>query len=307
MSERVLVTGGAGFIGSHLAEALLARGYAVRVLDNFATGRRTNVRLGEIELLEGDIRRPGTVAAAVKDCDVVFHQAALPSVLRSVHDPRASHATNALGTRNVLLAARTAGVRRVIAASSSSVYGAAAALPNREDDPVHPISPYAASKLAGERWMRRMHGLETVALRYFNVFGPRQDPDTPYAAVVPAFITALREGRAPVVHGDGRQSRDFTYVGNAVYANLLALAAPPGVYNVAGGEAVSVLDLLAQLSELLGVPAAPAFRPPRPADMRHTHADLARARTLLRYEPVISLREGLERTVRDWPRSVLAA
>jgi UDP-glucose 4-epimerase len=282
----VLVTGGAGFIGSHLSEELLRLGHDVRVLDNFATGRREQVGG---ELLEGDVRDAEAVRRAVAGCEVVFHLAALPSVPRSLHDPLATHTTNATGTLNVLLAAREHGVRRVVLASSSSVYGAAAGLPQREDGRTLPVSPYATSKLAAEGYARTVLGVGTVALRYFNVFGPRQDP----RYVVPSFIAARLEGRAPVIHGDGEQSRDFTYVADAVRATLLAVDAPGPVYNVAGGERVSLLALL----ELLGVEREPRFEPPRAADMRHTHADLTLARAELGYEPLVGLRDGLARTV----------
>ncbi len=304
----VLVTGGAGFIGSHLAAELLRRGQRVRVLDNFATGRRENLRslAGDLEVIEGDIQSLEGVHRAAAGCDVVFHQAALPSVPRSVLDPLSSNATNTIGTLNVLLAARDHGARRVVIASSSSVYGAAAALPQREDAPALPISPYATTKLAGEGYARSMHvvhGLDTVVLRYFNVFGPRQDPTSHYASVVPNFIGALLERRRPVIFGDGEQSRDFTYVADAVHANLLAMdAAGAGgrVYNVAGGARVSLNELLAQVRELLGGGLDPVYEPPRPADMRHTHADLSRARAELGYEPLVGLREGLERTVQHF-------
>jgi nucleoside-diphosphate-sugar epimerase len=302
----VLVTGGGGFIGSHLVGELLRRGHHVRVLDNFATGRRENLRAleGEVELIEQDVRDLRSVRRAVAGCEVVFHQAALTSVPRSVDDPLASNATNTAGTLNVLLAARDSGVRRVICASSSSVYGAATELPNREDGPALPISPYATTKLALEgyaRFMHQVHGLETVALRYFNVFGPRQDPDSRYAAVIPNFITALLAGRRPVIFGDGDQSRDFTYVDNAVQANLLAIDAAGiggGIYNVACGERVSLNRLLAELRDLLGSDVEAVHEPSRAADVRHTLADLSRARTDLGYEPSVLLRQGLELTVR---------
>ncbi len=299
---QVLVTGGAGFIGSHLAAELLRRGHRVRVLDNFATGRRENLP-ADAELIDGDIQDHDAVHTAVAGCEVVFHQAALPSVPRSVADPRATDATNTAGTLNVLLAARDHGARRVICASSSSVYGAATELPTCEDGPALPISPYATTKLAGEgyaRFMHGVHGLETVALRYFNVFGPRQDPTS---AVVPHFIGALLARRRPVIFGDGEQTRDFTYVTNAVHANMLAMDAPHAagrIYNVACGERVSLNRLLGELRELLGSDVEPVHAPPRPADVRHTLADLSRARSELAYEPLVRLREGLERTVRHF-------
>src|SRR5689334_16117045 len=228
---RALITGGGGFIGSHIAERLLRDGHDVRVLDNFATGRRENLLDlgGEVELVEGDIQSYERAHTAVKDCEIVFHQAALPSVPRSVQDPLTSNAANVIGTLNILLAARDSGVRRVVYASSSSVYGANPALPKDETLPTLPISPYAVAKLAGEGYCRsfsEVYGLETVALRYFNVFGTRQDPNSQYSAVIPRFITRLLDGRAPVIFGDGEQSRDFTPVENVVEANLLAASAP---------------------------------------------------------------------------------
>jgi nucleoside-diphosphate-sugar epimerase len=241
---RALITGGAGFIGSNLAARLLETGHEVRILDNFATGRRANVRDlgGDVELIEGDIQSYERVHKATLGCEVVLHQAALPSVPRSVQDPLTSNATNVIGTLNVLLAARDEGVRRVVCASSSSVYGSSpASTPRREDEPTVPISPYATAKLAGEGYARsfsEVYGLDTVALRYFNVFGPRQDPTSQYAAVIPNFITALRAGERPVIYGDGEQSRDFTYVANVVEANILAMDAPGiagRVYNIACG------------------------------------------------------------------------
>ena len=305
---RVLVTGGGGFIGSHLAARLLGLGYEVRVLDNFATGRRSNIdAIGpEVELVEGDIQSYERASKAVAGCEVVLHQAALPSVPRSIQDPLTSNATNVIGTLNVLLAARDHGARRVVYASSSSVYGANPDLPKREHAPTLPISPYATAKLAGEGYARSFHGvygLETVALRYFNVFGPRQDPTSQYAAVVPNFIAALLAGRPPVIFGDGEQSRDFTYVANVVEANVLAMAAADvagKVYNVACGEQVSLNRLVAELRDLLGSDVEPIYAPARAGDIRHSLADLARARSELEYEPTVRLREGLERTLQHF-------
>ncbi len=306
MPSRVLVTGGGGFIGSHIAEHLLELGYRVRVLDNFATGRRSNVsRLGDdIELVEGDIQSYERANKAVAGCEVVLHQAALPSVPRSVQDPLTSNATNVIGTLNVLLAARDHGVRRVVLASSSSVYGSDGGIAaKREDQPALPISPYATAKLAGEGYGRsfyEVYGLETVALRYFNVFGPRQDPTSQYAAVIPNFITALMSGQPPVIFGDGEQSRDFTHIANVVQANLLAMDAGDvagKVYNVACGERVSLNRLVAELRGLLGSGIDPTYAAPRAGDVRHSLADLARARTELGYEPVVKLHEGLQRTI----------
>jgi nucleoside-diphosphate-sugar epimerase len=299
------VTGGAGFIGSHLARHLLEDGRPVRVLDNFATGRRSNLRVlgGNAEIVEGDIQSYERVSRAVAGCQAVLHQAALPSVPRSIQDPLTSNATNVIGTLNVLLAARDHGVRRVVIASSSSVYGASPKLPKHEDDAALPISPYASAKLAGENYARSFHnvyGLETVMLRYFNVFGPRQDPSSAYAAVIPSFISRLADGVSPVIYGDGEQSRDFTYVENVVQANLLALTAP-GVagqlFNIACGERVTLNRLLAELQSILDTDVPAAYAAPRPGEVRHSLADISRARERLGYEPTVSLTAGLQRTV----------
>jgi UDP-glucose 4-epimerase len=300
----VLVTGGAGFIGSWLATALLRAGHSVRVLDNFSTGRRENLLElhGVAELLDGDVRAPEAVARAVTGCEVVFHQAALPSVPRSILDPLTTHGTNVVGTLNVLLAARDAGVRRVLYASSSSIYGPGAELPAVEGQPALPISPYAISKLAGEGYARSfadIYGLETVSLRYFNVYGPRQDPASEYAAVIPRLIQTSLGGEAPVVFGDGEQSRDFTFVADVVRANLLSMDAASvsgGVFNVAGGERITVNRLCAEVRDVLGSKAFPIHEPERSGEIRHMHADLALARMRLGYEPQVGLREGLLRT-----------
>ena len=301
----VLVTGGAGFIGSHLAAQLALLGRDVRILDNLASGHRSNVlALGDdVELVEGDIQSYERVHNAVAGCDVVFHQAALPSVPRSVQDPLTSNATNVTGTLNVLLASRDAGVRRVVFASSSSIYGAEPELPAREDAAPRPISPYATAKLACEGYCRsftEVYGLETVALRYFNVFGPRQDPRSEYAAVIPRFINALLAGDAPTIFGDGGQSRDFTFVDDVVEANLLAMDAPGvagQVFNVARGERTTVTGLLEELGNIIGVNADPQYAPPRPGEVRHSLAYVGRARRVLGWEPRVGLREGLLRTV----------
>ena len=310
---RVLVTGGGGFIGSHLAARMLELGHDVRVLDNFATGRRSNVEwLGDaIDLVEGDICSFERVARAVRRCDYVFHLAALPSVPRSVQDPLTSTAVNVTGLLNVLLASRDAGVQRVVYASSSSVYGANAELPKHEAMATLPISPYAVAKLAGEGYCRsfgEVYGLECVALRYFNVFGPRQDPRSQYAAVVPNFIAALLSGNAPQIHGDGEQSRDFTYVENVVQANVLAMSAAGvggRVYNVACGENVTLNALVGELRELIDTEVEPVYGAPRAGDVRHSLADISRARAELGYEPAVSLRDGLTQTV-DHFRDVLS-
>ncbi|MGH2869530.1 MAG: SDR family oxidoreductase, partial [Solirubrobacteraceae bacterium] len=299
---RVLVTGGAGFIGSHLARALVERGHSVRILDNFATGRRSNLAVVGVdaEVVEGDIQSYERVHRAVAGCEVVLHEAALPSVPRSIQDPLTSNATNVIGTLNLLLAARDSHVRRVVLASSSSVYGANPELPKREDAPTLPISPYATAKLAAENYARSFHavyGLETVALRYFNVFGPRQDPTSQYAAVVPRFIATLLAGGQPVIYGDGEQSRDFTHVSNVVAANLLAMdavAAPGQAYNIACGARISVNHLVREIGSLLQCEVRPDHVAVRAGEVPHSLADLTRARADLGYEPRIQLREGLE-------------
>jgi nucleoside-diphosphate-sugar epimerase len=304
-SASALVTGGGGFIGSHLVERLLAEGYRVRVLDNFATGHRENLAdvLDDVELVEGDIQSYERVHNAVRGCELVFHQAALPSVPRSIQDPLTSNAANVTGTLNVLLAARDEGVRRVVYASSSSVYGANTELPKREDGPALPIAPYAVSKLAGEGYCRsfsEVYGLETVALRYFNVFGPRQDPLSQYAAVIPKFITAFLEGERPVVFGDGEQSRDFTHVRNVVDANLLAADADNvsgKTLNIACGERISLNEIVQELCGLTGRDIEPVHAQPRPGDVRHSMADISRARETLGYEPAVDARAGLQATL----------
>jgi UDP-glucose 4-epimerase len=312
-----LVTGGGGFIGSHLARRLLREGHTVRVLDNFATGRRENLEevLDDVELIEGDLQSYERVHNAVRGCELAFHLGALPSVPRSIQDPLTSNATNVVGTLNVLLAARDEGVRRVVFASSSSTYGASVELPKREDMHPLPIAPYAVSKLAAEGYCRAFHevyGLETVALRYFNVFGPGQDPQSQYAAVIPNFITAALEERAPVVHGDGEQSRDFTYVDNAVDANLLAADAPGAageVFNVACGERISLNEIVARTGALAGKEIEAVHTDPRPGDVRHSLADISKARELLGYEPAVDFEEGLRRTFaayeEQWQRETL--
>ena len=298
------MTGGGGFIGSHLIRRLLADGHSVRVLDNFATGRRENLEdvLDEVELIEGDLQSYERVHNAVRGCELAFHLGALPSVPRSIQDPLTSNATNVVGTLNVLLAARDEGVRRVVYASSSSTYGASTELPKREEMPALPIAPYAVSKLAAEGYCRAFHevyGLETVALRYFNVFGPRQDPQSQYAAVIPNFITAVLEGRSPIVHGDGDQSRDFTYVDNAVEANIRAADAAGAAgeaFNVACGERVSLNEVVARLGALARVEVEAVHTDSRPGDVRHSLADISKAREILGYEPAIDFDEGLRRT-----------
>jgi nucleoside-diphosphate-sugar epimerase len=303
--RKVLVTGGGGFIGSHLASALLKQGHSVRILDNFSTGSRSNLDVlrGEAEIVEGDIQSYERVNRAVTGCDLVFHEAALPSVPRSIQDPLTSNATNVIGTLNVLLASRDQDIKRVILASSSSVYGANSSLPKREDHQTLPISPYATAKLASENYARSFHevyGLETVALRYFNVFGPRQDPNSEYAAVIPRFLTRIAAGEPPVIFGDGDQSRDFTYVDNVVQANLLAIDAPSSAaghsYNVACGERTTLNDLCDELKSILKSDVEPVRTVGRPGDVRHSLADISKAWEALRYEPSVGLRHGLELT-----------
>ena len=301
---RVLVTGGGGFIGSHVAARLRDDGHEVRILDSFATGRRSNLRALEgIELIEGDIQSYERAATATRGCDVVLHQAALPSVPRSVQDPLMTNVVNVTGTLNVLLASRDNGVRRVVYASSSSVYGASPELPKVETLRPWPISPYSVSKLAGEGYCRsfwNVYGLETVALRYFNVFGPRQDPNSQYSAVIPRFITAGLEGHAPLIFGDGEQSRDFTYVDNVVEANVLAMHAPDvagEVVNVACGERITLNAVVRELGALLGRTIEPEYAPRRTGDVVHSVADIGRARAMLGYEPLIPFAEGLRLTL----------
>lgn len=302
---KVLVTGGAGFIGSHLARRLLGDGHEVRVLDNFSTGNRANLApfAEEIEIVEGDIQSYERVHNAVRDCEVVFHEAALPSVPRSIQDPLTSTAVNVIGTLNLLLASRDSGVRRVVYASSSSIYGTDRTLPKQEDRAPRPISPYAVAKLASEGYCRsfsQVYALETVALRYFNVFGPGQDPHSQYSAVIPKFITALLRGEAPVVFGDGEQSRDFTYIDNVVDANLLAADAE-GVsgetFNIACGDRISLNQLLEELRGILGLETEANYLDPRPGDVPHSLADIAKAEEMLGYRPAVAFSDGLRRTV----------
>jgi UDP-glucose 4-epimerase len=308
---RALVTGGAGFIGSHLVAALVADGTHVVVLDDLSTGSAENVA-PEADLVEGDITDVSTVANVTRGCDVVFHLAARGSVQRSVEQPLATDKSNVSGTLTVLCAAHDAGVGRVVLSSSSSVYGGAGQRPTREDQPLQPRSPYAVSKLAGEHYARvfaELHGLETVMLRYFNVFGPRQRADSQYAAVVPRFIDALRRGNPVEIHGDGQQSRDFTYVTDAVEANRRAAAAPAEscvgrAYNIARGESHTVLELLATLADLLDVDAVPQHVAGRPGDIRHSQASIEAAGNDLGFRPSGSLRDGLAETVAWWSQTM---
>jgi len=303
---RYLVTGAAGFIGSNIVDELVRRGEEVRGLDNFATGRRENIMpfLERIEFVEGDIRDQETVRKALRDVDVILHQAAIPSVPRSISDPATSHDVNVNGTLTILTVAREAGVRRIVNASSSSVYGDNPTLPKNEEMVTNPLSPYAVSKLAAERYcsvFSRIYGLETVSLRYFNVFGPRQDPTSQYSAVIPKFITAIQRGEQPVIFGDGEQSRDFTYVANVVEANLIAATAEceTGIaMNCACHERTTLNDLVRQLNGLLGTTVTPRYEAARPGDIKHSYADISLARKTIGFTPKIGFREGLERTIR---------
>jgi UDP-glucose 4-epimerase len=304
-----LVTGGAGFIGSHIAETLVRRGERVRVADNLVTGRQRNLTgfAEGLEFVEGDLADPEVAARCVDGVAYVLHQAALPSVPRSVADPLACHHNCVTATVALLEAARRAGVRRVVLASSSSVYGDQPALPKVETQTPEPRSPYAAAKLACEGYaaaFSRVHGLSTVSLRYFNVFGPRQDPGSQYAAVIPAFVTAALEGRRPRVFGDGKQSRDFTYVANVVEANIRAATAEAPLtgeaVNVACGARLTLLEVLAEISRITGRKVDPLLEPPRPGDVRDSLADISRARELFGYEPEVGFAEGLELTVRSY-------
>jgi nucleoside-diphosphate-sugar epimerase len=305
--SKVLVTGGAGFIGSNLTEALLKQGHWVRVLDNFSTGKRENLVLdreySSLEIIDGDIRDLAICRKVMKDIEFVFHQAALPSVQRSVEDPLMSNAVNVEGTLNVLLAARDERVKRVIYASSSSIYGDTPTLPKQEEMALNPLSPYALQKYIGEHYCRlfsQLYSLETVSLRYFNVFGPKQDPNSIYSAVIPRFIDAMLEGHSPIIFGDGEQSRDFTYIDNVVQANLLAmyvdrLNGEP--INIACGKRTSLNQLLAILYDIFGSKVSPIYQEPRKGDVRHSLADIRKGKQILNYEPNVGIEAGLKKTV----------
>ncbi len=309
---RFLVTGAAGFIGSNLVEALLRAGEAVRGLDNFLTGKRENLRgLEAAEFLEGDVRDPETCARACEGVEYVLHQAALGSVPRSVENPVLSNECNVTGTLNMLVAARDARVRRFVFAASSSAYGDTPTLPKVETMPARPLSPYALTKHVGEQYCRiftDLYGLETVSLRYFNVFGRRQDPFGAYAAVIPRFVSSLLAGRSPEIYGDGEQTRDFTYVADVVQANRKACAAPRAacgeVFNVACGARISLNELHREIARLLGSAREPVYAPPRAGDVRHSLADVGKARRLLAYEPTYDVRRGLEEAI-GWYRENL--
>ncbi len=310
-----LITGIAGFIGSNIARALLAQGDSVRGIDNFVTGKRANLEdLKGIELIDGTIEDPESCARACRGVEFVFHEAALASVPRSVTDPVSTNNANVTGTLNLLVAARDAGVGRVVYAGSSSAYGDQPTLPKREDMIPDPISPYAVSKLAGEHYVRsftRVYGLETVTLRYFNVFGPHQDPSSQYSGVLAKFSLGMLEGRTPVIYGDGTQSRDFTYIENVVTANLLAIAAPAesvsgGVFNVATEQRITLNDAVRSLRELTGYAGPVEYEPARAGDIAHSLADISRARAAFGYEPKVNFHEGLSRTL-AWYRKVADA
>jgi nucleoside-diphosphate-sugar epimerase len=312
---RVLVTGGAGFIGSNLVDELVARGHAVRVLDNFSTGSRPNLAASaaDVELVEGDLRSYERVHHAVRGCDVVFHQGALPSVPRSVQDPLTTSEINVGGTLNVLLNARDEGVRRLVFASSSSIYGDAPGYPRTESITPMPKAPYPVSKLAAEQYCRvfaSVYGLETVSLRYFNVFGRRQDPASQYSAVIPRFISAMRMGRAPTVYGSGRQMRDFTHIDNVVAANVLAMDAPDAagrVFNVGCGGSHSLNELIEILNRQLGTEIEAVHAAPRPGDVERSWADISLAEELLGYTPSVDFEEGLRLTLASFEEAAAPA
>lgn len=311
MAENFVVTGGAGFIGSHLAERLLNDGHSVRIVDNLSTGKRANldrlrgdVQFHEVSITDLDALRP--IFAGV---DTVFHQAALPSVPRSIDDPLTTHEYDLTGTLNVLIAARDSGVRRVVYAASSSAYGDVAGDYKTEDMPPRPLSPYGVAKLASEYYCQtfyQVYGLETVSLRYFNVFGPQQDPTSQYAAVIPLFITSILDGKSPIVHGDGLQSRDFTFIDNVVHGNILASRAPKAagqMMNLATGGRVTLLELVDKINHLLGTSIQPVHVESRAGDIKHSRASIDKARELLDYEPVVDFDTGLARTV-EWYKGV---
>ncbi len=314
-----LVTGGAGFIGSHIVEELLRKGERVRVLDNFSTGKRENLNFGrnlkpavkdrdfpdavQLEIIEGDLRDLDTVHKAVKGVDYVLHQGTLPSVTRSLVDPITTTQVNILGTLNILIASRDVGVRKVVYACSSSVYGDTEILPKMETMTPNPLSPYAVSKLAGENYCRVFYknfGLEAVSLRYFNVFGPRQDPESEYAAAIPKFITTMLKEERPTIYGDGKQSRDFTFVANVVEANLLACPIPKlggEILNIACGKKFNLLDLVKKINQILGTSIEPKHSEPRMGEVRHSQADISKAKRIINYQPRINFEDGLKKTI----------
>jgi nucleoside-diphosphate-sugar epimerase len=304
-----LVTGGAGFIGSHLAEELVRRGHRVRVVDSLITGKRRNLdHIPSIEFHEGDLAEPGVAERAVQGMDYVLHQAAIPSVPRSITDPATSNRANITGSVNILVAARDAGVKRLVYAGSSSAYGNTPTLPKREDMVPNPLSPYALQKLVAEQYCQmftKLYGFETVTIRYFNVFGPRQDPGSPYSGVISLFATALLEGRQPIIYGDGEQTRDFTYVANVVDGVLRACDASKAageVINVATGGRISLNELLRVMNQIVGINLQAIYKEERAGDVKDSQADISKAKALLGYEPIISLEEGLKNTL-EWCRA----
>ncbi len=310
--EKFLVTGGAGFIGSNICRKLVSQGCFVRVVDNLLTGKKRNLAdiIDKIEFIEADMGDPDIARSAMKDIDVVLHQGALPSVPRSVDDPAATHRHCVDATFTLLLAARDAGIKRFVFAASSSAYGDTPTLPKVETMPAHPLSPYAAAKLVGEYYCTVFYtvfGLETVSLRYFNVFGPHQDPTSQYAAAIPAFVTAILKDQPPTIFGDGEQSRDFTYVDNVVEANLLAARAKQTkgeVVNIACGEAITVNAIIDMINELVGRDIKPIYTDPRPGDVKHSLADISLAAELLNYKPTVGFKQGLQKAI-DWYRENL--
>jgi nucleoside-diphosphate-sugar epimerase len=307
--DSYLVTGGAGFIGSHLTEELVRRGHSVRVVDSLITGKRRNLdHVPGVEFVEGDLADIGVAARAVDGIDFVLHQAAIPSVPRSVQDPIASNNANITASLNILVAARDAGVKRLVYAGSSSAYGNTPTLPKREDMPANPLSPYALQKLVAEQYCQmftRLYGFETVTTRYFNVFGPRQDPGSPYSGVISLFSSALLEGRQPTIYGDGEQTRDFTYVTNVVDGVLRACEAPKAsgeVINVACGTRISLNELLRVMNTIVGTTIEPIYKETRAGDVKDSQADITKAKALLGYEPIVPIEEGLKHTI-DWART----
>jgi UDP-N-acetylglucosamine/UDP-N-acetyl-alpha-D-glucosaminouronate 4-epimerase len=304
-----LVTGGAGFIGSHLTEELVRRGHRVRVADSLITGKRSNLdHIPGVEFVEGDVADLAFAKRTAEGCDYVLHQAAIPSVPRSVLDPITSNRANVDGTLNMLVASRDAGVKRLVFAGSSSAYGDTPTLPKHEDMPTNPLSPYALQKVVGEQYLQlftRLYGLETVSIRYFNVFGPRQDPSSPYSGVISVFATALLEGRSPRIHGDGKQTRDFTYVANVVDGVLRACEAPNAsgqVINVATAGRISLNQLFYAMRDVVGGTVEPTYGEPRKGDVRDSQADIRKAKALLGYEPIVSFEDGIARTI-AWYRA----
>jgi nucleoside-diphosphate-sugar epimerase len=307
-----LVTGGAGFIGSHLTEELVRRGHAVRVADSLITGKRSNLdHIPGVDFREGDLADAAFAASVAQGCDYVLHQAAIPSVPRSVKDPITSNRANVDATLNVLVAARDAGVKRLVFAGSSSAYGNTPTLPKHEDMPANPLSPYALQKVVGEQYLQmftRLYGLETVSIRYFNVFGPRQDPTSPYSGVISVFATALLENRSPVIYGDGGQTRDFTYVANVVDGVLRACEAPGAsgeIINVATSGRISLNDLFREMRRIVGANVEPTYAEPRQGDVRDSQAAIDKAERILGYRPIVSFEEGLKRTI-EWYRTTTA-